>query len=515
MSLLKSTATIGFYTLLSRVLGFVRDMTIASALGAGMLSDAFFVAFKIPNFLRRLFAEGAFNAAFVPLYAGILTEEGKEAAAAFAEEALSFLVAVLLALSMACIAAMPWLMLGLAPGFAADPPKYDLTVLLTRITFPYIIFISVVCLLGGILNSAGKFAAVAATPIILNLCLLIVPPLIGQWVPTEAHALAIAVFTGGIAQMLWLLAFCWRLNLMPRLRAPRFSAAVKKLLVLIAPAAMGAGVAQINLFVDLIIVSQIASGVSYLYYADRINELPLAVIGIGLGTVLLPTLSRQIRAGSIAAAHHSQNRAIELSLLLSLPAAAALMVIAEPIVRVLYERGAFALEDSLKTKAALMAFAAGLPAFVLVKVLSPAFYAHQDTKTPFRIAVICVVVNFLLNITLIIPLAHVGMALATTIAGWLNVALMVMHLRKKRLFAWDRLLLLRLPRLLAATLLMACVLAAAQALLLPWFSNNLFYKVTALALLVGAGLGAYGLGVLALRAVDAADLRKLRPARAK
>lgn len=510
MSLFKSTATIGFYTLLSRVLGFIRDMTIASSLGAGMLSDAFFVAFKIPNFLRRLFAEGAFNSAFIPLYSGMLAGEGVEKARAFAEEAMSFLLAILLALSAVCVLAMPWLMIALAPGFSGDPAKYNLTVLLTQITFPYIIFISVVCLLGGILNSVGKFAAVAATPIILNLCLIGIPPLITPWLPTEAHALAVSVFLGGVAQMVWLIAFCRKLGVMPSLRPPRLTAAVKKLLKLIAPSAMGAGVAQINLFVDLIIASHIAGGVSYLYYADRINELPLAVIGIAVGTVLLPVLSRQVREGNIAAAHRTQNRGIELTLLLALPAAAALMVMAEPIVRVLYERGAFSPDDSLKTQAALVAFAAGLPAFVLTKVLSPAFYANQDTVTPFRIAVICVLTNFMLNITLIVPLAHVGMALATTLAGWLNVVLMVGTLKQRRMFVWDRLLLARLPRLLLASGVMALLLANAQAWFAPWLSGLLWQKVAALSVLVAMGGAAYGIAILVLRAVALDEVKRLR-----
>lgn len=512
-SLIRSTATIGFYTLLSRVLGFARDVTIAASLGAGWLSDAFFVAFKIPNFLRRLFAEGAFNAAFVPLYSGLLAE-GRGRAQAFAAEALSFLAAALLILSAVCIALMPWLMLALAPGFSDDPQKYGLTVLLTRITFPYIIFISVVCLLGGILNSAGKFAAVAATPIIMNLCLIFVPPLVAGIVPTMAHALAFAVFVAGVAQMLWLMWFCRRLGVMPSLRMPRLTAEVKKLLALMAPAAMGAGVVQVNLFVDLIIASHVAGGVSYLYYADRINELPLAVIGIAVGTVLLPALSRHVREGNIVAAHHMQNRGIELALLLSLPAAAALMTIAEPVVRVLYERGAFGAEDSLKTQAALIAFAAGLPAFVLVKVLAPAFYANQDTRTPFKISLICVLTNFILNLALIGPMQHVGMALATTIAGWLNVALMAHNLRKRKLFVWDRLLLVRLPRLGAASGVMALALMNLQSAFAPWLGGHVLEKALALSALVVTGLAVYGVAVLGLRAVNPQDALKLLKRRA-
>ncbi len=510
MSLIKSTATIGVYTLISRLLGFFRDVTIASSLGASWLSDAFFVAFKIPNFMRRLFAEGAFNSAFVPLYAGTLAEEnGRAKAALFADEAYSFLLAVLLLFSSVFILAMPWLMWILAPGFTDNPQKYTLTVLLTRITMPYIIFISIVSLLGGMLNSVGRFAAVAATPIIMNICLIIIPPMINRFVPTGAHALAIAVLISGVAQMLWLMVWCKRLNIMPTLRPPRLTAEVKRLLKLIAPAAMGAGVAQINLFVDLIIASQISNGVSYLYYADRISELPLAVIGIAIGTALLPLLSRHIREGKHASAHASQNRAIELALLLALPAAAALMTISIPVIQVLYERGAFTVDDTRKTASALIAFAAGLPAFVLVKVLGPAFYANRDTKTPFQIALICISVNFLLNITLIYPFAHVGMAIATAIAAWLNVALMMRILLKRGMFVWDRLLLARLPRMLVAAGLMSVTLWYFSAPLAHWLVGSTIARFVALSILVTIGLVVYGAAALMLRAVDVPQFRRL------
>lgn len=510
MTLLRSSATIGGYTLISRVLGFLRDLTIASSLGASWLSDAFLVAFKIPNFLRRLFAEGAFNAAFVPMYAGMQAAEGQERANQFADEAYSFLVTVLLALSVVMIAAMPWAMIVLAPGFAGDAEKYDLTVLLTRITFPYIVFISVVSLLGGILNSLGRFAAVAATPIIMNLCLIIVPTLVDPWMPTGAHGLAVAVFAAGVAQMVWLMVFCRRLNVMPRLRYPRLTGQVKRLLRLIAPAALGAGVAQVNLFVDLIIASHLAGGVSYLYYADRLNELPLAVIGIAVGTALLPMLSRQFREGKADEARASLNRAVEFSLLLALPAAAALMTISEPLIRVLYERGAFSAADTLQTHRALIAFAAGLPAFVLIKVLVPAFYAAEDTKTPFKIATLCILVNFVLNLALIIPLKHVGMALATTIAGWLNVALLVRALAARDRFRADTTLLRRGPRMVLASGLMSAALFGMAQWFAPLFTGNLVEKTFAISVLVTLGMTVYGASALALRAVGGDALHRLR-----
>lgn len=491
MSLVKSTATIGFYTLISRVLGFLRDVTIAYGMGAGMLSDAFFIAFKLPNFLRRLFAEGAFNAAFVPMFAGQLAAEGKEKARAFASEAMSFLLLILLITSGVFILFMPWIMYVLAPGFANDPVKFDLTILLTRITFSYLIFISLVSLLGGILNSFDKFAAVAATPILMNLCLIIIPFLISDWTPTMAHGLAIAVFLSGVAQWLWLVWFCKKQGMLPKFVKPRLSPDVKKLLLLIAPAALGAGVAQVNLFVDMIIASQFASGVSFLYYADRINELPLAVIGIAVGTALLPMMSKQIREGNHAAAQASQNRAIELALFLSLPAATALIVIAEPIIAAMYQRGAFSPADTVATYRALMAFAAGLPAFVLIKILAPNFFAHHDTKTPFKIASFGILVNLVFNLILMVPFQHVGMAMATTIASWVNVALMAHTLKKRGWLVANPKLFSEIARITLTCAVMAVVVSIAANALEPWGHAGEIMRFSALILTTLAGLAAY------------------------
>ncbi|MEK6746210.1 MAG: murein biosynthesis integral membrane protein MurJ [Pseudomonadota bacterium] len=493
MSLVKSTATIGGYTLLSRVLGFVRDVTIASSLGASFLSDAFFVAFKLPNFLRRLFAEGAFNSAFVPLFAGMLAVDGKEKARDFAGEAMSFLLLILLIVTAIFIISMPYLMYVLAPGFSDNPDKFELAVTLTRITMPYIIFISLVSLLGGILNSGDKFAAVAATPIIMNLCLIIIPYFIADITPTGAHALAIAVTISGVAQWLWLVRFCRRQGMLPKLVRPRLTPEVKKLLVLIAPAALGAGVAQINLFIDLIIASQFDSGVSYLYYADRISELPLAVIGIAVGTALLPMLSRQIREGKREESFRSQNRAMELALFLSIPAAVALFVIAQPIISVMFERGAFTAADTTATFKTLMAFALGLPAFILVKILAPAFYANQDTKTPFKIATLCIGVNLVFNLLLMIPLQYVGMALATSIASWVNVVLMARTLKARGWLVIERRLIAQVARILLASLAMAIVLWLIMPYFAPYMDRHTLSLVrfSALILLSCAGGGAY------------------------
>ncbi len=493
MSLVKSTATIGGYTLLSRVLGFIRDITIASSIGASYLSDAFFVAFRLPNYLRRLFAEGAFNAAFVPQFEGILAHEGKENARHFSSEVMSYLVFILLIVTGIFILLMPWLMVGFAPGFMDDPKKFDLTVVLTRITMPYIIFISLVSLLGGILNTGGKFAAVAATPIIMNLCLIIIPYFISDYTPTYAHALAIAVMVSGIAQWLWLVRFCKRQNMLPRLTRPRLTPQVKKLLKLIAPAALGAGVVQLNLVMDTIIATWFGSGVSYIYYADRISELPLAVIGIAVGTALLPMLSRQIREGKREESFKSQNHAMELSLFLSLPAAVALFTIAEPIISVMYERGEFSGADTIATFHTLMAFAVGLPAFVLVKILAPSFYANHDTKTPFKIASICIVVNFTFNVILMFPLEYVGMALATSIASWLNVMLMARTLKARGWLVIEKQLFTQIAKMLFSCALMALALWLITPHLMPYMERNAatFGRFAALIALACAGGAVY------------------------
>lgn len=503
MSLARSTATIGSYTMISRVLGFVRDVTIASALGASYLSDAFFVAFRLPNYLRRLFAEGAFNAAFVPMYAGMLATDGKDKARQFSSEAMSFLTLILLIVTGLFIIFMPAIMHVLAFGFVRDPLKFTLAVTLTRITMPYIIFISLVSLMGAVLNSFHKFAAAAATPIIMNLCLILIPLLINPLTPTGAHALAIAVMVAGVAQWLWLVWFCHKEGMLPTLMRPRLTPDVKRLLVIIAPVALGAGVAQINLFIDTIIATYFDSGVSYLYYADRINELPLAIIGIALGTALLPMLSRQIREGRRAEANHSQNRAIELALFLSLPSAAALMVVAEPIIMAMFQRGEFVAGDTAQTYPALIAFAIGLPSFVLIKILSPSFYANQDTKTPFKIALVCIGVNFAFNLALMFPLRHVGMALATSIAGWVNVALLTTVLVRRQWLVIESHLFRQVGKMLATCALMVLALYHMRPLILQWMANaHQMERLAILLAMVSGGVAIYFIGSFLLNVLS-------------
>lgn len=509
MSLIKSTATIAGNTLLSRVLGYVRDMLTAHIVGANDMTDAFFVAFKLPNYFRRIFAEGAFNSAFVPLYSRTLAGEGAEEAQKFASDAMSALFGVLLVLTVFFIIIMPSVVWVLAPGFQDNPSKFALTISLTRITFPYLLFIALVSLLGGILNSVGKFGAVAATPIIMNLCFIVSLVFLVPFTPTPVHAMAVGVFVSGVAQYAWLHWFCKKAGVMPRLHRPTLTANVKKLLKLIAPAAIGSSVAQINLMIDTIIASNLPNnGVSYLYYGDRISELPLAVIGIAIGTALLPMLSRQIRAGDDSAALHSLNRGLELCLLLALPATLALLVIAEPVITVMFERGAFTPADTHATATALMAFAVGLPAFVLVKIFAPAFYAREDTKTPFKIAAMCVVLNLCLNLLLMGPLLHVGLALSTSIAAWVNVVCLATILHKRSHWRMDAALRLRGPRILLAGVGMTATVAAMNVWLAPYFHGHLLAQIIALSAIVLGGMAVYGGLCIATHAIDRAHIMR-------
>lgn len=511
MSLVKSTMTIGFFTLLSRISGFVRDVMMANLIGASWLSDAFFVAFKLPNFFRRLFAEGAFNAAFIPSFSSILTEQGREAAIKFAGEVMSVLLLVLLVLNALFIVFMPWITPLFAPGFADTPEKFDLTVTLSQITFPYILFISLVSLLGGVLNSLGKFAAPAASPILLNLCMIGGMLWLNGISPTPAHALSYAVFIAGFVQLGWLVFICLRLEVMPAIHSPRMTKQVKTMLLLMAPAALGSGVQQLNLLIDVVIASHIPGAVSYLYYADRITELPIGMIGVAVGTALLPMLSKQIRSADHAKAQQSMNRALELVLLFGLPATAALMVIAEPIIRVLYQHGQFTVHDMQEAVPTLIAFTAGLPAFLAVKVFAPGFYANHDTRTPFKIALLCVGVNLFFNLTLVFVahFAQVGMALATTIAGWVNVGMMAVILHRRDVFKPDALLIHRLTRLSIASVVMALALALTQGYFTAYYQEHALMKVFALSSVIAIGLLVYVGGVLVLKAYDPREIMKL------
>jgi len=516
MALLRSVATVGSYTAISRVFGFIRDVLTAAILGAGPVADAFFVAQRLPNLFRSLFAEGAFSAAFVPLFAGTMAEHGKEPARTFAEDALAVLLAALLGFVLLGEIFMPTVMDVIAPGFRREPEKFELAVELARITFPYLLFIALVALQGGVLNSVERFAAAAATPILLNLFLIIALLLMRQFGWHDGRALAWAVSAAGFAQFLWLLLACERAGLALRLPLPRLTQGVRRTLAVMAPGTIGAGVTQLNLVISTALASLLPSGsVSYLYYADRLNQLPLGVVGIAVGTAILPSLSRQVRLGHLPDAVATQNRGIELALLLTLPAGVALAVLATPILSVLFERGAFGPTDTAATAAALAAYAAGLPAFVLIKVLTPAFFARQDTATPVKVAVVAMAVNLGLTLVLMRVLAHVGIALATTMAGWLNALALLTLLIQRGHFGFDQRARRNLPRVGAAALGMGVVLAVLRIALAPVLTGHAMLQVGALAVLVCAGLAAFGVLTLGFGIADWRELlgrRRRQPA---
>jgi len=507
MALLRSVATVGSYTLLSRVFGFVRDILTAAILGAGPVADAFFVAQRLPNLFRSLFAEGAFSAAFVPLFAGTMAEHGKEAARIFAEDALAVLLAALFGFVLLGEIFMPAVMEVIAPGFSEDPGKFALAVELARITFPYLLFIALVALQGGVLNSVDRFAAAAATPVLLNLFLIAALLMMDRFGWHDGRALAWAVTGAGLAQFLWLMFSCARAGLALRLPLPRLTPGVKRTLAIMAPGTVGAGVTQLNLLISTALASLLPGGsVSYLYYADRLNQLPLGVVGIAVGTAILPPLSRQIRLGHVTDAVATQNRGLELALLLTLPAAVALALLATPILSVLFQRGAFGAADTAATAAALSAYAAGLPAFVLIRVLAPAFFARHDTATPVKIAIGTMAANLGLTLVLMQFLAHVGIALATTIAGWINALTLLLLLIRRGHFRFDRRARRNLPRVGAAALGMGVVLALLQVALAPALGGPAVLRIGALAGLVGAGLAAFALLALVFGIADWRDL---------
>ncbi len=510
MAFARSITTIGGLTLVSRVCGFVRDMLMAATLGAGPIGDAFLVAFKFPNLFRRLFAEGAFNAAFIPLFAGKLAEGGREAARAFAEEAQAVLTVALVVFVALVMIFMPWAMYVFAPGFASDPAKFDLAVDLTRITMPFLAFISLVSLQGAVMNAIERFAVAASTPTILNLVMiaaLLGWPLIAH---EPVHVLAWSVTIAGVAEMLWLMLALERAGMGLRWRRPRLSPAMKRLLILMAPVTFGAGVYQVNVMLDVVFASFLPTGaISFLYYADRVAQLPLGVIGIAVGTALLPRISRQIRTGLEAESIADQNRAMEGALLLTLPSAVALAVAAVPITAVLFARGAFGIHETTATAAALAAFSVGLPAQVLVKVLSPGFYAREDTSTPVKIAFAAMLLNAAVALSLMPFIAHVGIAVATSVAGWFNAGILGWILHRRGHFVADSRLKDRLVRIVGATVVMGLVVALLDWWLASAFAGSLLARLAALCVVIAAGLASFGVAALAFRAAHISEVKAL------
>ena len=473
MSFARSLFTVSGFTILSRVSGFVRDSLTAMFLGAGATADAFFVAQRLPNLFRSLFAEGAFSAAFVPLYTTEQERNGREAAQQFAGHALSLLLAALIPFSGLVMLFMPQVMLILAPGFEREPEKYRLAVEYSTITFPYLMLISVTALQTGVLNAQGRFGPGAAAPIAYNIVLVAGLFLSHLFHWQTGATLAWSVTISGVVQMLWLAISCYRARVSIPLIRPAMSEVSRKLFHRIGPGAIGAGAAQVNLLISTILASTLPTGaVSWLFYADRLNQLPLGIVGIAVATTLLPLLSRHVEHGDEVKVTHYTSRAIEFCLMLGLPSTIGLIVLAQPIIQSLFEHGAFAHNDTMQTMQALGGYALGIPAFLLVKVFASSFFARHDTKTPVKIALIAMSVNVIASVLLLGLMQHVGIALANSLAVWVNAILLYRTLRRNRGGSiGDANLRRRAPRIVASSLGMGALAWGLVYVTSDWFST--------------------------------------------
>lgn len=519
MSLLRNVGTIGGLTAVSRVFGFARDMLLARVLGAGGVADAWQLAFQLPNIFRRLFAEGAFASAFVPLFNQRMSKEGElTEARIFAEQVMAVLIPVLIVFSGLALVAMPWIAgLFANEGIERDPELYDLAVLMARLAFPYLAFMSLATVFAAVLNSLSRFAAAAAAPILLNVCMISVLAFgVLQSDSIELRRqvgmlLAVAVTISGLLQMLWLGWWARRMGFRVRLGRPRLTPGVRELGVLILPAVLGAGVYQISRFIDLFFLATLPDGsYTFLAMADRLNQLPLGIIGIALGTAILPSLSRQIAHDDRDAAFRLQSNAVELAMLLTVPAAVALFVVGSAFTRAFYTGGAFTLADSMATGAVVSALVVGLPAYVLVKVLVPNFFARKDTRTPVYTAGGSLLVNIGLNFLLVPRLGVVGLALAGAAAAWCNVAALYAILAWRGFYRLTPLVLSRIVRIGIAAAVMGGVLWYAMPYGSAFYSGSALERIGGIAALVAVG-GVVFLGAaVALRVIDRGTIAQLR-----
>ena len=484
-------ASVGGLTLLSRIAGFARDIMLAAILGAGPVADAFFVALRLPNHFRAIFAEGAFNAAFVPAYARLREQGGADPARLFADRVFTLLLASQLLLLAAAFAFTPWVIRLLAPGFEGDPARFGLAVELTRITFPYLLLMTLVTLLGGMLNAISRFAAAAAAPILLNICMMAALAL-AAFFPTAGHAAAWGVLIAGILEFLLLAGDASRAGVMVRLRRPRIDLDMRKFFRALGPATVGSAGVQLALFADTIIATFLSVGaISALYYADRLNQLPIGVIGIAAGTVLLPEMARRIAAGDEAGARHAQNRAVELTLLLAVPCAAAFVAVPELIMRALFMRGAFTAADAAAAGATLRAYAVGLIPFVLIRSLVAAFFARGDTATPVKASLAAAAVNVGFKFALMAPLAQIGLALATAIGAWVNIVLVIWLGLRAGHMAFAPGLLRISAKLVVAGVVLAAALWMAERLIGPRLADLRLREELTLAAVVLVGAASY------------------------
>ncbi|NCA69225.1 MAG: murein biosynthesis integral membrane protein MurJ [Sphingobacteriia bacterium] len=498
-SLAAAIAKVGSNTFLSRVLGFVRDLVVARIFGADAGTDAFFVAFKIPNFMRRLFAEGAFSMAFVPILNEYKQTRGRTALKAYIDAVAGTLGAVLLLVTLLGILGAPLLILLFAPGFIQEPSQLALATEMLRLTFPYLLFISLTAFAGGILNTYERFGIPAFTPVLLNISLILCAVYLAPLMERPIVALAWGVLIAGVAQLAFQLPFLARLDLLPRPRLALKDPGVRKTMKLMVPALLGVSVGQISLLLDTLLASFLVTGsISWLYYSDRLMEFPLGILAVALATVILPRLSQRHAAADPVAFSHTMDWALRWVLLLGVPCAVGLLVLAGPLIATLFFSGAFGAHDVQMARLSLMAYAIGLVGFMGIKVLAPGYYARQDMRTPVRIAVIALVVNMVFNLILMLPFGHAGLATATTIAALTNASLLLHGLLRARIFQPSAIWIGLLIKALIANLLMGLLVWYGAGATADWFDLDLGERIWRLLMWILIGAAVYATTLLAL-----------------
>ncbi|QHQ15868.1 murein biosynthesis integral membrane protein MurJ [Pectobacterium parmentieri] len=492
MNLLKSLAAVSSMTMLSRVLGFVRDAIVARIFGAGMATDAFFVAFKLPNLLRRIFAEGAFSQAFVPILAEYKSQQGDEATRTFLAYVSGMLTLILALVTVAGMVAAPWVIMVTAPGFAATPERFELTSNLLRVTFPYILLISLTSMVGSVLNTWNRFSVPAFAPTLLNVSMIGFSLFAAPYFNPPVMALAWAVLVGGLLQLGYQLPHLKKIGMLVLPRLKWRDPSVWRVMKLMGPAVLGVSVSQISLIINTIFASFLSEGaVSWMYYADRLMEFPSGVLGVALGTILLPSLAKSFASGNQDEYSRLMDWGLRLCFLLALPSAVALGILAKPLTVSLFQYGKFSAFDALMTQRALVAYSVGLMGLIVVKVLVPGFYSRQDIKTPVKIAMVTLILTQIMNLIFIGPLQHAGLALSIGLASCLNAALLYWQLRKQDIFqplpGWR----VFLVRLLAAVIVMSLVLLGMLWWMPAWDDGNMTMRILRLLLVVVAGAGSY------------------------
>jgi len=498
MNLLKSLVAVSSMTMVSRVLGFIRDVIIARIFGAGMATDAFFVAFKLPNLLRRIFAEGAFSQAFVPILAEYKSQQGEEATRTFIAYISGLLTLILAIVTVIGILAAPYIIWITAPGFTDTQEKFELTTALLRVTFPYILLISLASLVSAVLNTWNRFSVPAFTPTLLNISMIGFSLFAVPYFDVPVMALAWAVLVGGILQLVYQLPHLKKIGMLVLPRINLKDSGVWRVLKLMGPAIFGVSVSQISLVINTIFASFLISGsVSWMYYADRLMELPSGVLGVALGTILLPSLSKSFAKGDIKEYSYLMDWGLRLSLLLALPCAVALGILSKPLIASLFQYGKFSAHDTLMTQQALIAYSIGLIGLIVVKVLAPGFYSRQDIKTPVKIAVVTLIMTQVMNLAFIGPLKHAGLSLSIGLAACLNASLLFWQLRKQKIFQPQPGWFGFLSKLIIAVVIMASVLLTTLYFIPNWDSGNMMMRILRLLGVVVAGAGSY-FAVLAL-----------------